>query len=80
MIRNLGKGSHFGEIALLNDMSRTMTVKATTDVRVLCIDKASFVKVAGPLRKNLKFDYERERTLYNQARTTTPKRQKQFKE
>ena len=50
---------------MLNDMTRTMTVKAMTDVRVLCIDKASFVKVAGALKKNLKFDYERERTLYN---------------
>lgn len=67
--RNLGKGCHFGEIALLNNFGRTMTVKALDDMTVLCISKTQFVDIADQIVKNLKFDHERDRNLYKQARS-----------
>ena len=63
-VRTLGKGAHFGEVALLNNVKRTMTVRALDEVRLLCIDKEAFMSVADCIRKGLKLDYERDRKTY----------------
>jgi CRP/FNR family cyclic AMP-dependent transcriptional regulator len=41
-INTMGKGDFFGEIALVTEMPRTATVKATSDVRVLVINERDF--------------------------------------
>ena len=64
-VRTLSKGAHFGEVALLNNGKRTMTVRALDEVRLLCIDKEAFMSVADCIRKSLKCDYERDRKTYN---------------
>jgi CRP-like cAMP-binding protein len=43
LIRTMGPGDGFGEIALLQDRLRTTTVRARTPLRLLSLDRSSFV-------------------------------------
>ncbi len=43
----LGKGEYFGEIALLQAIPRTATVRALDNCRVLALDKEIFLRVVG---------------------------------
>jgi len=44
VIRTMGPGDGFGEIALLQDRLRTATVRARTPLRLLSLDRLNFVK------------------------------------
>lgn len=54
VVATLSSGNYFGEIALLTPKNRQATVKASGELKVLSIDKATFVRVMGPLDDILK--------------------------
>jgi len=45
LLTELGPGSHFGEIALVSDVPRTATVRATSPVRVLLLTDRAFARL-----------------------------------
>ena len=54
VIRSLGAGDHFGELALLMDVPRTASVVARTPMRVFELDRTGFDEVvAGSFRRGV---------------------------
>lgn len=54
-------GDYFGELALLKNQPRAASVKATSDAKLLWLDRRSFTKMLGPLQDML----SRDATRYN---------------
>lgn len=62
VVASLATGAYFGEIALLTSKPRQATVKATSgQLTVLSLDRATFVRVFGPMEDIMK----RQMELYN---------------
>ena len=49
-VATLSEGAFFGEMALLNDEPRQATIRATTELTCLALDRQTFTRVLGPLR------------------------------
>lgn len=47
LIETLRQGQFFGEMALVGQQTRLATAKAHTDVRLIVIDRATFMKLCG---------------------------------
>ena len=53
---------HFGEIALINNVKRTLSVRALEPCKLLSLTRASFNRILGSIKQFLKEDYQNERT------------------
>jgi len=57
-VRILDAGSHFGELALINNDVRTLSVNSyTSTVKLLALNRASFNRILGTIDQYLKKDY-----------------------
>ena len=57
-IRVLGAGSHFGEIALINDVKRTLSVRVLSEkVKLILLARDTFTRILGSIKEYLKEDY-----------------------
>jgi CRP-like cAMP-binding protein len=52
LIRTLGPGEGFGEVALLHDALRTATVRARTPLRLYMLDRRRFVSAVSGHRSS----------------------------
>ena len=58
VIRKLTSGDHFGELALINNEKRTLTVICGSDhVKLLALDRKTFNRILGQIDKFLNRDY-----------------------
>ena len=58
VIRKLTSGDHFGELALINQEQRTLTVRCGSDkVKLLTLDKKTFTRILGQITRYLNRDY-----------------------
>ncbi|KAH3665747.1 hypothetical protein OGAPHI_003935 [Ogataea philodendri] len=54
VVTKLNKGDYFGELALLYDSPRQATVKASSTLKVVTLDKSGFQRLLGPAVEVLK--------------------------
>ena len=58
VIRKLTSGDHFGELALINNEKRTLTVKCGSHkAKLLALDRATFTRILGSIEQYLHLDY-----------------------
>jgi len=58
-IRMLREGNHFGEVAIINDSLRTLSVRAASDCRLLVLSREAFNRILGSIKHYLKEDYKK---------------------
>lgn len=63
-IRVLGEGNHFGEIALINGVKRTLSVRVMTGhAKLLLLQRDAFTRILGNIRSYLNTDYKNQHGL-----------------
>lgn len=61
LVRELSVGDHFGELALINDAKRSLSVKVkSSDCKVMCLNRSAFDRILGDINKYLKKNYNGE--------------------
>jgi cAMP-dependent protein kinase regulator len=59
-------GDYFGEIALVKNTVRQASVKATTDCRVVSIERDAFKRLLGPIEEILARNMDKYKKFINQ--------------
>ena len=60
-MRYLEVGSHFGELSLINDEKRSLSVRVKSpQCKILALNRDSFDRILGNIHKHLKKDYNGE--------------------
>jgi len=58
VLRKLTSGDHFGELALINNERRTLTVKCgSPEAKLLILDRKTFKRILGRIDNLLNRDY-----------------------
>lgn len=59
VVRVLPAGSHFGELALINNEKRSLSIRVCADAgaKLLSLDRETFTRILGSIEKHLKKDY-----------------------
>ena len=57
-VRSLMKGDHFGELALINNKNRSLSIKVSSpELKLLKLDRETFTRMLGSIESHLKMDY-----------------------
>ena len=62
VVRALFRGDYFGEIALINDVKRTLSVRSVTKCQLLSLTRECFERIYNCIKKDLKGDYSSKAT------------------
>lgn len=58
VIRKLSSGDHFGELSLINNEVRTLTVRCCSEkAKILVLDRSAFNRILGQIDQYLNRDY-----------------------
>ena len=58
IVRNLKRGEHFGELALIHNEKRSLSVRVVSQrAKLLALQRESFTRILGSIEKYLKKDY-----------------------
>jgi CRP-like cAMP-binding protein len=79
-VRVLGSGSHFGEIALINGVKRTLSVRVVSErAKLLLLGRDTFGRILGSIKDFLKEDYKKANGLDDSFASTGSKNPKEVK-
>lgn len=56
-VRLLTEGSHFGEVAILKNVTRTLAVRAVDNLKLLVLSREAFQRILGSIKDFLMEDY-----------------------
>lgn len=59
-VRTLNKGEHFGELSLINNNLRSLSVRSKTKCKLLTLDRETFTRILGSIEEHLAKDYDNE--------------------
>ena len=60
-VRELKAGDHFGELALINNEKRSLSIRVVSNkCKLLKLDRETFTRILGSIQGHLKKDYNKE--------------------
>ena len=61
LVRTLKSGEHFGELALINNEKRSLSIRVKSDsCKLLKLDRETFTRILGSIKDHLQKDYGKE--------------------
>jgi CRP-like cAMP-binding protein len=61
LVRELKAGDHFGELALINNEKRSLSIRVNSSkCKLLKLDRETFTRILGSIKDHLKKDYNKE--------------------
>lgn len=61
LVRMLGASDHFGELALINNEKRSLSIRVRSETAsLLKLDRETFTRILGSIENHLKKDYDHE--------------------
>lgn len=61
LVRTLKTGSHFGELALINNEKRSLSIRVSSEkCKLLKLDRETFTRILGSIKDHLQKDYDKE--------------------
>jgi len=71
----LSEGDHFGEIAILKNVKRTLSVRTVSDAKLFVLSREAFTRILGNIRDYLNEDYKRSKSMdtsFESEKSETP--------
>ena len=61
LVRTLESGAHFGELALINNEKRSLSIRVKSEsCKLLKLDRETFTRILGSIKDHLQKDYGKE--------------------